>query len=118
MDRIILPEIKFTACHGVYDEEKITPQPFCMSVVAELDLGPAGRSDRLAESLHYGELYQSLYELGTENSFDLIETLAERAAQIVLADTRVQRARVRVEKSRARQGEFCFPAQVEVERSR
>lgn len=117
-DRIILPAIPVLACHGVYEEEKHQPQPFMISLILWLDLAPAAASGQVGDTVDYGRLYNQVKELAENNSFNLIETLAERIAALALAEAAVRRVRVGVEKSQARSGGAVFPAQVVVERRR
>ena len=119
MDKIILRDIRVMACHGVYPEEKISPQPFVIDLTLFLDLHPAAVSGDLADTVDYGALCRGVRRFVEENSFDLLETLAEELAGLVLlAADRVERVRVRVEKSEARLDDGTFPAAVEIERSR
>lgn len=118
MDKIVLPRIEVLACHGVDEWERTTPQPFVISVKMSLDLRAAADSDNLDNTVHYGELYAAIKNLAENSSFALIETLAQAVADFCLADERVQKVRVTVEKTQARYEGMTFPARVSVERSR
>ena len=118
MDRICLPEIPLFARHGVYDQEQREPQHFLISLTLFLDLHQAGLSDDLADTVDYGALYQRVREFAENNSYHLIEALAERIATLALAEPLVQQVTVRVKKCAARAGEVSFPAEVILERAR
>ena len=118
MDKIVLPRIEIMACHGVDEWERSTPQPFVISVKMVLDLRPAADSDSIENTVHYGELYAGIKSLAENNSFSLIESLAQAVADFCLSDGRVQKVRVTVEKSQAQYVGLTFPAQVILERSR
>lgn len=118
MDKIVLPRIEVMACHGVEDWERTTPQPFVISVKMGLDLRPAAESDNIENTVHYGELYAGIKSLAENNSFSLIESLAQAVAGYCLADGRVQKVRVTVEKPQAKYAGLTFPARIVVERSR
>jgi dihydroneopterin aldolase len=51
-DRITLTGLRARGRHGVYDFERERGQDFVVDVVLELDLGPAARSDDMADTVH------------------------------------------------------------------
>ena len=118
MDKIVLPRIEVMACHGVDEWEKTTPQPFIISVKLGLDLSEAAQTDQVENTVHYGQLYTAIKDFAENNSFSLIETLAQSIAELCLTYDRIATARVSVEKTQARFGDLVFPARVVIERSR
>lgn len=118
MDKIILPQICCLARHGVYEEEKTTPQPFCIYLELRLDLARAAAADDVAHTLHYGEIYQQVQDFMQQKSFALLEALAVGLAELMLEKAQVQSVLVRVEKQQAKFGSHTFPACVEVERQK
>ncbi len=53
MGMIVLDNMEFHACHGVYSMEKLVPQKFLLSLSIEFDLSKAGKSDQLEETIDY-----------------------------------------------------------------
>jgi dihydroneopterin aldolase len=100
-DRITLTGLRAVGRHGVYDFERVQGQDFVIDVTLELDLAPAGRSDDVADTVHYGELAERLVAVVTGEPVNLIETLAERLADVCLVDRRVATATVTVHKPQA-----------------
>lgn len=98
---IALSGLRAHGRHGVHDFEREQGQDFVVDVVLELDLGPAARSDDVADTVHYGELAESLVAVVTGEPVNLIETLADRLAGVCLADRRVAAATVTVHKPQA-----------------
>lgn len=98
-DRISLTGLQVRATHGVYPEEKLTPQLF----VVDLDcaLKPRLGADDLDTTVDYAELAARVARTVGEGSVDLIETLAERIAATCLADERIERVEVTVHKPEA-----------------
>ncbi len=84
MDQIRIKGLQVYAYHGVFTEEKKLGQRFIVDADLYTDTRRAGRSDRLTESTHYGEVCQTIQKALTERSFDLIEAAAERTAQEIL----------------------------------
>ena len=81
--------------HGVFAEEKTTPQRFSVDLECTLDRSDA---DELAATVDYCELARAAAGIVTEKSFDLIETLAERIAAACLEFDGVVRASATVHK--------------------
>lgn len=100
-DRIALSGITVVAHHGVFLEERERGQPFVVDVVAHLDLHPAGRSDDLADTVDYGDLAVRIHDLVAGERHHLIERVAERVAELVLTDPRVEEVEVTVHKPEA-----------------
>lgn len=100
-DRIRLEGIRVHGRHGVYPEEAAAGQMFVVDVDLRLDLTPAGRTDRLGDTLDYGVLAQSVATLVASDRWDLIERVAQRVADLVLEDPRVESVEVAVHKPEA-----------------
>lgn len=102
LDRIFLAGMRFEACHGVFDFEKTTPQPFEVDVALYVDLAAAGQSDDLADTVDYGAVFDRVAAIVTGPPVNLIEHLAARIADAALAlDARVHAVTCRVYKPEA-----------------
>lgn len=106
MDEIKLDEIKLTglrasAFHGVLDHERSNGQLFLLDVTVRLPLDRAGRTDDLDDTIHYGELADVIVAAVQSDPVDLIETVAERVAAVVLAHPLARSVRVTVHKPNA-----------------
>ena len=97
-DAIILSGLRVRAHHGVYDFEREAGQDFVVDVTAWLDLSPASTGDDLAATVHYGELAEEVHAAVERDPVDLIETVAERVAGVVLAHPPVHSVEVTVHK--------------------
>lgn len=93
--KVFVTGLKVQAQIGVYRHEIGRVQPLIVDV--ELDV-PTSGSDRLAETVNYETILQAAQQLAAEGHIDLVETFAHRLAARCLADPRVTRARVRIEK--------------------
>ena len=118
MDKICLKDLRFYACHGVYAEEKMHQQLFTVHLELGVDTRPAAASDNIAASVDYAQVYLSVKRAVEKNSFDLLETLADHIAAVLLKDRRVQNVRVEVEKNLAAAEGQYFCASVAIERGR
>lgn len=95
MTKIFVTGLKVQAEIGVYRHEIGRVQPLVVDV--ELDV-PTASGGRLADTLNYEAILQSARAIAAEGHIALVEAFAERLARACLADERVTRARVRVEK--------------------
>ena len=93
--KVFVTGLKVQAEIGVYKHEIGRVQPLILDV--ELDV-PTDGSDRLADTLNYEVILRAAQTVAASGHIDLVETFAHRLARLCLADPRVSRARVRVEK--------------------
>ncbi len=100
-DRITLTGLRAYAHHGVFDHERRDGQEFVIDVVAHLDLRGAAANDALDKTVHYGELAEQVVAAVETDPVDLIETVAERVAAVVLAHGAVRQTTVTVHKPQA-----------------
>jgi 7,8-dihydroneopterin aldolase/epimerase/oxygenase len=101
VDRITLRGLTIRGRHGVYDVERREGQDFVVDVELELDLRAASSTDDVTDTVHYGELAGALADVIAGEPVQLIETLAQRLADVCLADARVAAATVSVHKPQA-----------------
>jgi dihydroneopterin aldolase len=100
-DRIEIRDLRVLGVHGVLAEEQERAQPFSLDLVAWVDMTAAGRSDDLADTVDYGALAQVASDLVSGQSFRLLEALAGRVADALLAcDPRLHAVEVTVRKLR------------------
>ena len=93
--KVFVTGVKVQAEIGVYRHEIGRVQPLIVDV--ELDI-PTDASDRLTHTFNYEAILQAAQDVAGGGHIALVETFAHRLAARCLADPRVARARVRVEK--------------------
>ena len=101
LDVLRLTGVRATGHHGVFEHERRDGQEFVVDVVVHLDAAPAAEGDDLAQTVHYGVLAEQLVAAVEHDPVDLVETLAERLAHVVLAFPAAVRAEVTVHKPHA-----------------
>ena len=104
MDRIFLRDLCLSCIIGVNDWEREVRQEVKIDLDLELDLSEAGRTDDLDLTTDYKGVRDRIETLVTQSRFFLVEALAEGIARACLAERRVQRVSVRVEKPGALRG--------------
>lgn len=100
-DEIVLTGLTVFGRHGVFDHEREKGQEFVIDLRLQVDLADAAASDDVTDTVHYGELAERVAAVVAGEPVDLIETLAQRIADVVLGDQRVERVEVTVHKPHA-----------------
>lgn len=94
--------MQFFGRHGAHAFETETGQVFIVDLELRLDLAPAGQSDDLGRTVHYGEVFEAVQAVVEGPPKQLIEAVAESIAARVLAGfPLVRELTVRVHKPRA-----------------
>lgn len=101
MDKIMARGLTFTACHGVLAEEKVNPQTFLVDLDLFMDLQPAGISDDLKDTVSYADVYEQVKKIVENESYNLLEALAENIAASLLVCFPLQGVKVTVYKPNA-----------------
>lgn len=99
-DVIELRGLRVLGRHGCLPEEQERDQPFEVDLDVEVDLSAAGRSDDLADTLDYAAVAAAAVVVVSGQPSALLEQVAERIAEAVLADARVGAVTVAVRKLR------------------
>jgi dihydroneopterin aldolase len=98
MDQIELRGLVAMGYCGALPEEQEKVQPLEVDLDVALDLGVAGASDALDDTVDYGVLCAMVERIITTERFTLLERLATRIAEVALADERVGSVTVSVRK--------------------
>lgn len=95
---VCIKDLVIKAKHGVKPEEKEHAQRFVFNIELTVNDNPAGISDDLADTINYSEVKKAIIDIARNNSFNLIEKLAQTVADRLLADGRVKKVVVRIDK--------------------
>jgi FolB domain-containing protein len=114
MDRIVIRELLVRCVLGVDADERRELQDVLVSVTLHADLRKAGGSDRVEDTVDYRAIKKQLLAAVEGSRYHLVEALAERVAALCLADARVRRVDVVVDKP----GSLRFARSAAVEISR
>ncbi|HNR34299.1 MAG TPA: dihydroneopterin aldolase [Candidatus Hydrogenedentes bacterium] len=116
LDRIYIRDLSVRCIIGIYPEERRNKQDVIINIVLESDLRAACRSDRIEDTVDYKGIKNRIIEKVESSSRFLIERLAEDIAELCLADPKVVRATVSVDKPGALR--FARSVAVEITRAR
>ena len=98
MDELALTGLVCWGHHGVFEHERRDGQRFVVDLVLGIVTASAAASDDLSETVDYGSLALAVKAAVETDPVDLIETLAQRIAEVCLLDHRVEWVRVTVHK--------------------
>ncbi len=100
-DRLAVRGLAVHGHHGVFEFERRDGQEFVVDLVLGMDTGPAAQSDDLQDTVDYGTLVDEVRSAVTNDPVDLIETLAQRIADVCLCHAQVDAVEVTVHKPHA-----------------
>lgn len=100
-DRLTLRGLRVDGHHGVLESERQHGQEFVVDVELGLDTRPAAAGDELTATVDYAGLAEQLAAAVSDDPVDLIETLAQRLADICLQQARVADVAITVHKPQA-----------------
>ncbi len=101
LDRLAVRGLALHGHHGVFDFERRDGQEFVIDLVLGVDSSIAASSDDLQDTVDYGTLVDQVRSAVENDPVDLIETLAQRIADVCLRDARVADVEVTVHKPHA-----------------
>lgn len=101
MDIIFLHDLTIETIIGIYDWERKEKQSVIIDLDMAADIAAAAGTDSIDDTLNYKAVAKRLIEYVGNSDFQLVETLAERIAEIVLEEFNVRWLRLRVNKKGA-----------------
>ena len=104
MDIIYLRDLRIDTVIGVFDWERRVRQTVILDIDLAADVRRAAATDALSDTLNYKAVAKRLLEFVGQSEFQLVETLAERVAEVVLKEFNVPWLRLRVNKQGAVRG--------------
>jgi dihydroneopterin aldolase len=103
-DIVFLHDLRIECVIGVFAWERRVKQTVVLDLDMAVDARRAAAADRLEEALDYKAVARRLQEFVGDSQFQLVETLAEKVAELVLSEFHVPWTRVRVNKKGAVRG--------------
>ena len=114
--RVFVEDYELIGSVGVYEHERRYEQRVVVSVALIVSDAYDGRSDEIGEVYDYDHAIRAIRETVESGHFNLLETLAERIAEVCLSHAAVTFARVRVAKPDVLIA--CKAVGIEIERDR
>ncbi len=104
MDIIYLSDLRIETIIGIYDWERRVKQVVSLDIEMATDIAKAAASDDIEDTLNYKAVAKRLINFVGESEFQLVETLAEKIAAIILDEFNVPWLRLRLNKQGAVRG--------------
>ncbi|WP_106419390.1 dihydroneopterin aldolase [Salinicola tamaricis] len=98
MDEVLIEGLRVETVIGVYEWERHVQQLLELDLELTTDIRAAARDDDLTHTLDYAAICARLTAYAADNAHGLVETFAERVAQLVIAEFGVRRLRLTVRK--------------------
>lgn len=117
-DKIILCNARYSARVGIYDHEKESKQDIFIDLEIRKNTGKAGLSDNIEDTVDYSDIHRRLGGIIDSRHFNLIESIAEETAAMILGSVDAESVLVRVKKPEAMKRLDVEHAAVEIVRYR
>lgn len=104
MDKIFLHDLRVEAVIGIWEWERRIRQIVSLDVELATDVKQAAATDNIEQALDYKSIAKQLIATVETSEFQLVETLAETLARIVVVDFGVSWVRLSVSKPGAIEG--------------
>ncbi len=96
--RILVRDLVLKCLIGIHAHELLAPQRVRVNVDMAVYEQAGPLSDDIANVVSYEDVIEGIKRMLAEGHINLVETLAEKIAELCLADARVASVRIRVEK--------------------
>jgi len=113
-DTVFVRDLEARAIIGIHDWEREKRQTLLIDLDMACDARAAAENDDIEHAVNYRSAAKAVMKLTEESAFYLVETLAERIAELLRQEFRVPWVRVRVRKPGAVR--FSREVGIEIER--
>ena len=98
MDIVYIRDLRIETVIGIYDWERKIRQTVSLDLEMGTDIRKAAKSDSIDDTLDYKSVAKRLIQFVEGSEFQLVETMAERIADIVLSEFDVPWMKLRLSK--------------------
>jgi dihydroneopterin aldolase len=116
MDKIFLSSLTVECIVGIWEWERRVKQTVIIDIEMAADIRKAAATDRIEDTIDYKRVSKRLQTFVGESQFQLVETLTERIAQLIVTEFGVTWVKVRLNKQGALRG--ARDVGIEIERRR
>ena len=116
MATIKIKNLRLRTLIGIEPHELKNEQDIIINIKIKYDYQKASQSDNIDDTVNYKELKQSIIKHIQSNHFLLVEKLVSSILDLIMEDTRIQQAKVEIDKPHALR--FCDSVSVTEKRTR
>ncbi|MGH8338619.1 MAG: dihydroneopterin aldolase [Gammaproteobacteria bacterium] len=104
MDTVFIRDLRVETVVGIYDWERRIKQIVSLDLDMGTGIARAANSDRIEDTLDYKTVAKRVAQFVGEAEFQLVETLAEKVAALILEEFKVEKVKVTLHKPGAVSG--------------
>lgn len=104
VDKVFIEALEIDALIGIYDWERRIRQTLVFDIEMAFDNRVPAASDAIEDTLNYKDVSRRVEDYVAQSGFGLVETLAERVAEIILDEFGVSHVRLKLSKPGAVRG--------------
>ena len=104
MDTVFINDLRIETIIGIYDWERKVKQTISLDLEMGTDIRKSAETDAIEDTLNYKAVAKRLIAFVGDSEYQLVETLAEKIAEIVLAEFSVPWLKLTVHKPGAVRG--------------
>ena len=86
MDIVFINDLRIETIIGIYDWERKVKQTISLDLELGTDIRKSAETDAIEDTLNYKALAKRMVAFVSDSEYQLVETLAEKIAEIVLAE--------------------------------
>jgi len=113
MDKIFLSSLSVECIVGIWEWERRVKQTVIIDIEMAADIRKAAASDHIEDTIDYKKVAKALLSFVGESQFQLVETLTERIAELIVTRFGVSWVKVRLNKQGAIRGARDVGIQIE-----
>tara|TARA_B000000532_G_scaffold235492_1_gene220916 strand:+ start:1086 stop:1433 length:348 start_codon:yes stop_codon:yes gene_type:complete len=104
MDKIFLRNLKVKTRIGIFEWEKAVDQMININLILYLDIKKSAKSKKIEDSVNYKSISKRIIFLAENNKFELVESMIENMAEIILNEYNIQQITISISKPGAIRG--------------
>jgi dihydroneopterin aldolase len=104
VDIVFINDLRIETIIGIYDWERKVKQTISLDLEMGADIRKSAETDAIEDTLNYKAVAKRLISFVSESEYQLVETLAEKIAEIVLREFNVPRVKLTLRKPGAVRG--------------
>ncbi len=98
MDKIFIQDLKIKTLIGIHAWEQQVPQTLLLDVTLAFNHNKAAGSDEISNTINYVHVVEKIHQITDNEHFQLIETLAEKIARLLLSTFAVEQCCIKINK--------------------